>query len=463
MPKNKKIIKYKKPFNINIGMVIFGFIFIYIMVCVVHYITQEHVTACEVQAGNIAQNNSYTGFAIREETVVLSGEDGYINYFPQDKTKVSPKSLIYSLDSTGDFFETRIQSKQAENLNSVYATQKIKDALEQFSYSYSGSTFYNTYMFKDDLKAKILEALTLDEDGTFNGKFLNENGAADFKTYYPKEPGIILYSVDEMEDVTLDNFQPSMMNESSYNKINLKIKKKVQKNEAVYKLVTNENWQLVVPVSKQEVKQLQDETFLKITFRKDGKSAWAGTTLKEINGSDYLILSFNNGMIRYADERFLSIKFTVDPIDGLKIPNTAIVKEEFLRVPVEYATKGGNSSESGFLKQTVDKKGKISVQFVKASIYCAQDDFYYIRSDELKKGDSLIQPESNRSYKITTTKELSGVFNINKGYAVFKQINILFSNEDYSIIEKGTDYGIGIYDHIALDGSIVKEGDIVDE
>ena len=37
----------------------------------------------------------------------------------------------------------------------------------------------------------------------------------------------------------------------------------------------------------------------------------------------------------------------------------------------------------------------------------------------------------------------------------------MFQNEEYAIIETGTDYGIALYDHIALDGSKVQEDELV--
>ena len=55
---------------------------------------------------------------------------------------------------------------------------------------------------------------------------------------------------------------------------------------------------------------------------------------------------------------------------------------------------------------------------------------------------------------------LIGVYNINKGYAVFKQINIIYENEEYAIIETKTSYGISLYDHIALDASEIKENQL---
>ena len=58
-------------------------------------------------------------------------------------------------------------------------------------------------------------------------------------------------------------------------------------------------------------------------------------------------------------------------------------------------------------------------------------------------------------------KKLKGVYNINKGYAVFKQIKILCESEEYYVVEEGNDYGLANYDHIALDSDSVKENDVV--
>ena len=37
---------------------------------------------------------------------------------------------------------------------------------------------------------------------------------------------------------------------------------------------------------------------------------------------------------------------------------------------------------------------------------------------------------------------LIGVYNMNKGYADFKQINIMYQNDEYSIVEANTRYGL---------------------
>ena len=56
-----------------------------------------------------------------------------------------------------------------------------------------------------------------------------------------------------------------------------------------------------------------------------------------------------------------------------------------------------------------------------------------------------------------------GVYNINKGYADFKQIIILENNEEYSIVKSNTTYGLNVYDYIVLDAETVEDNDFIYE
>ena len=53
------------------------------------------------------------------------------------------------------------------------------------------------------------------------------------------------------------------------------------------------------------------------------------------------------------------------------------------------------------------------------------------------------------------TQSVQGVYNINRGYTVFRRIEILSSNDEYYTIKKGTDYGLSVYDHIVDRKSVV--------
>ena len=63
----------------------------------------------------------------------------------------------------------------------------------------------------------------------------------------------------------------------------------------------------------------------------------------------------------------------------------------------------------------------------------------------------LIKPDSNATFTVGKTGTLKGVYNYNKGYADFKQIEVLYNNEEYSIVKSKTRYGLRVYDYIILD------------
>jgi hypothetical protein len=80
---------------------------------------------------------------------------------------------------------------------------------------------------------------------------------------------------------------------------------------------------------------------------------------------------------------------------------------------------------------------------------------------QISAGDYLVRPDSTDRYQVGQSASLQGVYNINKGYAVFKQIEILNSNDEYYTIRKGMNYGLSVYDHIVLNADTVYEGELV--
>lgn len=51
-------------------------------------------------------------------------------------------------------------------------------------------------------------------------------------------------------------------------------------------------------------------------------------------------------MIRYAEDRFLSIELVTNTGSGLKIPNTAITEKDFYKIPAQMLVQGGDSNSS---------------------------------------------------------------------------------------------------------------------
>ena len=52
--KNKKVIRYRRPLNINVGIIIFALIFAYMAFYVYTYVRREKIEFYEVPQGSIA-------------------------------------------------------------------------------------------------------------------------------------------------------------------------------------------------------------------------------------------------------------------------------------------------------------------------------------------------------------------------------------------------------------------------
>ena len=112
--KESNIVKFKKKQQLNIGIIIFGIIFIYLVATVVMYITAPHITIYEVRQGSILKDTAYTGLAIRNEIVVNATENGYINYYVQDGSKVKVGSNIYTLSNEELVFDDLTSEEELE-------------------------------------------------------------------------------------------------------------------------------------------------------------------------------------------------------------------------------------------------------------------------------------------------------------------------------------------------------------
>jgi len=462
LEKETNVIKYRKPLNINIGVIIFVIIFIYVIFNVFMYFTTTHISPYEVEYGTMAANNIYNGFVIRDETVYSSEYKGAVNYYVKEYSKIGFNDLVYSVDENGSVANKLNEAKQDVTKISDSASGDIKHLLNDFYKTYDKNEFYKVYALKDEINSLLNEALSLDALNQIAEYADTAEGNNTFHRVRASEDGIVSYYIDGYENVTVDSFLSEMLDEATYERNNLKINSNVKVGDPVYKTINSEKWHIILPVSAEVARELQDDTIIRIRFVKDAKEMYAEYSVKEENGEYYVVLTMKNAMVRYASERYLEVELLMAEETGLKIPNSAIVEKEFYTIPAAYFLKGDDSSADGLLIEKVDKDGNQTTEFIDPTIYYRTDTFCYIDSELVQAGDRIIKPNSADKYTIgDDTATLKGVYNINKGYAVFKQIEIMFQNEEYSIIKTGTSYGIALYDHIALDGSKIQEDELI--
>ena len=442
---------FKRIFTLNIGTILFGILFIYMLISIVLYFTSVHFTSDQVVAGPLSKNETYTGLALYKQQVVTADAGGYLNYYAREGGKVGASAIVYSLGEQ--------QMEQASNQPlSEEDLSMIRAQMSAFSYGFQPNQFSSTYNFKYELGGSILQ-YSMAGQSEMTASSVTMGGQILVRA---RSNGMILYSRDGYEEVTVDNFTEASLNQKAYHKESLKKKEPIQTGEPVYTLVTGENWNLIIPLSDKQASGLADRDFIKVRFLKDNISQNGDFSIIERDGKKYGNIEFGSGLIRYVGERFIDIELVTNVESGLKIPLTSIVNKDFYTIPSEYKTVGGSNGEAGFLLEAEKKKGeKAGTEFVSTILYGEEEDLCYVDTSTFPKGSILRKPDSNDRYVVEDTAALEGVYCINKGYAVFRFINILEQNEEFCIVAKGTEYGLAQYDHIILDASQVNEEDIL--
>ena len=464
MPGNKrnKVTKYPRSLNINIGMIIFAVILVYVIICVFIYFNSKHIVGYEVMEGSLSTDNIYEGIALRNEEVVKSKLAGYVNYFATEGRRVAVGNLVYTVDESGQLLD----ELKAQGTNDVTLSDddlsELRSQIVDFSSGFQPAQFNSVYDFKTSMTGtvqKLANASILK-----NIQSLNDSSKSQSINYCNAEDtGIVVYSTDGFEQTKLENLTAAMFDDSKYTKTQLVNNALVSVGDPVYKLFTDETWSVAIKTDAAKAKELTDLGYVKVRFLKNQDESWAAVTSYTNDAGDTFVdLTFTNSMLTFATDRYLNIELITEDQKGLKIPNSSIVKKNFFIVPKEYVTTG-QDNKTGVMRDTYTEDGKETTEFVQTQIYNETDTEYYLDDSTLRSGDILIKPESTEKYTISKQDSLIGVYNINKGYADFKQINILYQNNEYSIVQSNTQYGLNVYDYIVLDTSTVNENELIYE
>lgn len=449
---------YKNKRQFNLGILLFAIVLVYLIITVILYFTGDAISVYEVREGSIVRDHSYTGLILRQETAVTAAESGYISYYQNENSKVRAGTDIYAVSQQPlDIDEEALQSSQTADI-SQNVISGITLQVQNFNENYDPEEFSSVY----SLKSEITNSLQNTYSGTrmeHLGAVIQASGQA-VNSYKADRDGIVAFTVDGYESLTADTVQAEDFDNTEYEGVVLADQMKIDAGDPVYRLITSEDWSVIVPLDQETAEQLiSDEVAsIKVRIDKDSETMRAALTVTERDGAYYGCLDFDNSMIRYADQRFLNIELILDDESGLKIPKSSVIDEKFYVIPGDYVTTGGNSSSDGVM---IRQKGG-DVEFTPVDIYDESDDGdVYVSRDALSEGDVLVMPESTETYTVGMTKAVKGVYNINKGYAVFRKVSILCENDEYYIVQEGEAYGLYNYDHIVQNGTSVSPDEVV--
>ena len=446
---DSKITAYRRYSWLNIGTILFGAIFLYMVITLILYLTADHIKSYEVTAGSISGNYRYTAIALKNETVVSADFGGYVTYYARNGAKASSGSIVCAVDEHGAGQTVNEDYElTSEDLN------QLKNTMQSFSLNFDSAAFENVYNFKADILGYLLQASQSISEVSY--------GLVNMMT--APLSGFVSYTIDGMEELTEEDISAKLFERSGYRSTNLRLDGTVRAGDDVYKIISGEDWTLYFPVTASLATQLQDRTSIRFRFLKDDTTFTSAFQIIENNGDYFGKISLRNSLVRYVSDRYLEIELLMDGKKGLKIPASSIDEKYFCKIPQDYVmTNNGSDNEVTLLRETFRSDGSTQVSYLTATVYDRQDRCYLVSPSLFETGDYVQMADTAKKHQITEEDfvTIQGVYNINKGYAVFREVTVIDENEEFCIVEPYNPYGLAAHDFIVLDASAVNEDDIV--
>lgn len=440
---------HREHLKMNIGLIVFVVIFFYMAANGVIYLTKSHVSFCEVQPGRIVDSDSFTGFILRDEAVVGAVKSGYVNYFINDGDKAAKNGNVCMIENNSSGI-TEGLAQMTSFTNTDYSD--IREQITTFKKNYNDSDYSDVYSLDYQLSNIVSRIVSRNNIHTMS----TTPSSSNYDIMKAAENGIISYTFDRMEGYTSADMTPELFSKHNYAKEQLAAGTYVDSQSPVYKIIYDDNWQIILYPTTEQLAKLKDLETVKITFTKDDITVNADVSVFENNGTTYVSLSLSNYMIRYYNDRYIDIEIIWNSQDGLKIPASAVTTKDFYMIPIEYLITEETSSEEGFYIE-----GSTGSELIKPVIYKKSEDYCYVDCNDISAGTVLKDLSTGKTYQIGQAAALKGVYNINKGYAMFRVIDVLYEYGDYCIIDDRTSYGVTLYDHIILDGNSAYENQII--
>lgn len=438
----------KKHLKLNIGLIVFVGIFLYMVANGVAYFTRNHISFFEVQQGSIVDSDSFNGLILRDEAVISADSSGYINYFVNNGDMTAKNGNVCMIEANSGSGSQ--QDTISEFSESDYSS--IREQVNAFKKKYTDADYAQIDDLKYQLNNIISRIISRNNINT-----MGDNTSGKYSVMTADASGVISYTYDQMESYTTDDITPELFAaRSNYQKTQLSAGMKVDKSSPAYKIIYSDKWQIVICPTAQQLKKLQNAETVDLILKRDNIKVSADVNVFEKDGTSYVSFDLSNYMVRYCNDRYIDVEIVWNSYDGLKIPKSSVTTKNFYQIPIAYLQTTDQSDEKGFYVASDE-----GTEFIKPVVYSQNEEYCYVDCADISEGTVLKNPSSNETFTIGKVEALRGVYNINRGYALFRIIDVLYEYGDYCIISDKVSYGVTLYDHIILNGSDVKENQII--
>ena len=268
MQQNSKVVKFKKRRSINIGVIIFIIILVYTVINVYLYLSKPQISIYEISEQPLSQENTVTGVITREEKMITTDRSGYVNYYFREGARVAKDSTIYSIDESKKIYEKLTDTTGGITFTKMDAASIRKD-IAKFKFSYQDSNYSEVYNFRDDITASIRNILDVNLLSNMQD-IINSTGlSSNFGVVKAAQAGIISYYSDTLDGLIADEVSEATFHMEQYERKNLRTGEIIENGQNVYKLLTEDHWNIIAPISAELADQLKERKTVTFTVTLD--------------------------------------------------------------------------------------------------------------------------------------------------------------------------------------------------
>ena len=176
---------HDERFQLNIGFIVFGIIFIYLTITVFVNLLKDNISVCRVEEGQIVNSSLFTGICIRNEEIINADQNGYINFYVGEGDKVAESGNIYLLNDNPP-----IEDDEAINqsVSTIENYSEIRDQITVFTTNFTDSQYAQVYSLNYNMNSLAAKMVS---DSEIKNYKLNSSGS---KVVKAPSSGIVSYS-----------------------------------------------------------------------------------------------------------------------------------------------------------------------------------------------------------------------------------------------------------------------------
>ncbi|MCI7657416.1 HlyD family efflux transporter periplasmic adaptor subunit [Anaerotignum sp.] len=465
---------------------VFGVIALYLVAqLMMMAVKKPEINVETVSYGTIDTPVSRQGVIVRDEYVVKSDRAGTPFYQYSEGDYVTKSSVVCQVKDTAstNVLEEKLQSIDKDILESQKSRSDLSafsediariennmgNTVEMFgsrsmktdaSYLYSMRTQLDSYIMQRNeiwLSEDVESLSQLSEQRSSYEQQLSQS----MSSVTAPESGVLAFSYDGLEETltteALEEITVGQVSGSEKMAYISKVKN-VEQGDPLFRIVRSNRWYIVSNFPANEVLDWKVGDKKKLNLINEDSTTAVSATVYAITPGETetkVVFSCFTHMDQFINSRTISFSLESEAVEGLKIPNNAIVEKSLLKIPLDCLTESGGNQ--GVLLINGDNS-----KFIPTTIISSDDSYAYLaQSDQsLKLGDVILQGtgETAGQYTVAEVETMAGVYVANSSMAKFVPITVLEQNQEYAIVKSNSNYGLQVYDTIVSDAKNITEG-----